>query len=149
MRAVAVVGGVWVLLGMGLLLAGPGRTWQRRLPTLVPGIATTLAVALLVWAIGWLVKVVMLSRMIAERVENTPGLIRGGFTIDTLPGLGLVLALSGSVAAAMALSGLSQWCLRGRWIHAFSGLGLLVGGVVVAVVVRPWDAEPLWSVVFV
>jgi hypothetical protein len=147
-RAVAIAGGVWVLVGMAVLLAGPTGAWQRQLNTFVPGIAITLAVTLTVWSIGWLVKIVMLSRLIAEKVQETPGLFQGGLRVDTQPGLGLFLALGGSIGAAVVLSGLSQWCLRGRWSHAFSGLGFLVGALVLAAVVRPWDAEPLWNVVF-
>jgi hypothetical protein len=147
-RYVAGAGAVWVVVGMLVLLIGPAAHWRRRLTTAVPGIATAVAVMLTVWCLGWLVKVVVLSRRIADRVDETPGLPRGGFQVDTQPGLGLYLALGGSIAAAVAANGLSQWCLRGRWGYAFSGVGFLAGAAVAAALVRPWTAESLWKALF-
>lgn len=147
-RYLAIGNGLWVVLGMLLLLVTPGGEWYQRLSTIVPGIAICLAVTLTVWSLGWLIKVVMLSRLIAERVDETPGLPRIGLQVETHPGLGLYLAMGGAIVAAVALSALMQWCLRRRSSQAFSGLGVLAGAVILAVVVRPWTAEALWRVLF-
>lgn len=135
-RGLAIGGGAFVLAGTAILLAWRAPQRPRRLLAIwVPGVGIAVAVALFVWNLAWLVKVVMLSRLLNEEAAG----------LRALPGLGLYIALGASIAAAVALNALSRWSLKGGWVIAFQGAGLVVAAAVALAVIQPQDAGKLWE----
>lgn len=132
----AIAGAVLILLGtLGAVLLRGSPGLSRGLATWVPGVGLVFVMILLVWLVAWLFKVVMFSRLLnGEEVG-----------LQAQPALGLYVGLCGVLLAAVAVSGLSRWGLRGKWLYAFQVGGILIGAGLMAGLIRPWDAADLWD----
>jgi hypothetical protein len=114
----------------------------------VLAVAMAGAVLMLVWFVGWVVKIVMLSRKINEEVAKDSEIVSsftGQISYTTMPGTGLFIALGCSVLAALCLSMALTNVSKRAWAYVAQGGGLLVGLLLVAALVRPWNADEVYS----
>jgi hypothetical protein len=113
------------------------------------GAAMAGSMMMLVWFVGWVIKIVVLSRKMQAEAANsdTVGSVEMTVTISTMPGVGLYLAMGCSLVAGLCLSMALTNASKRVWAYAAQGAGLLLGLVVLAAVVQPWNIDALNKVV--
>jgi hypothetical protein len=138
---VAIAAAVVLAAGIGVAYLGrqQGAVYGLGLGCIVAGVVC--AVALLVWDISWVWKIVSLSGEIFRDMDKRPG----EMTYNTAPKLGLYIAAGLAAAAALVLSLACDLRVKRFWIYTAEALGLIIGGVILLMVVKPWDAERLYD----
>lgn len=165
---------VAILLTVGFLLAISG-VMQRKLSeqilnaTLLAGLG--FGILLTIWSLAWFWKVVTFSHTMQKGLEEVRvGTRTAEFAIRPFPGIGLfiqVLAglflayLFSQVASrlnklrkqlflAEKMKGVSRQAVEklymgNKLLRIAEAVGVLMGGIILALIVKPWEAEGLWK----
>jgi membrane protease YdiL (CAAX protease family) len=165
---------VAVVLTTGFTLAVSGAL-QRKLSeqilnaTLLAGLAW--GILLTIWSLAWFWKVVTFSHALQKGLEEVRfGARTAEFTIRPFPGMGLfVVVLAGLFLAylfsqvasrlnklrkqmflAEQMKGVSKQAVEKLYmgrklLRIAEGVGVLLGGLILVLLVRPWEAETLWK----
>lgn len=127
--------GFLVATGFGLgFLATQLKLGNEKIASYATLFAAAASITFLIWTVGWIGKVTMLSR---------EGASLGGS--DTLPGLGLAIATGLSAVLAYLTSFLGGRYVSKKIVYLWEGGGLLVGALLLVVVTQPWTAEELFK----
>lgn len=163
-----------VLLAAGLVLALSGLLEWKKAElflnvTLLGGLGS--GIVLIVWNLAWVWKMLTLAqRMQQGLAEVKTGLRATNFTYQPFPGIGYFVALLASLfiaycfsQAATRLSKQRKEMFRAEQLRGVSRqaverlsmsrkhlliaevAGLLLGGLILALVVQPWKADDLWT----
>jgi hypothetical protein len=139
---------VLTLIGFVLAVSGVlGQTRAWRLATAMTLAAEAISMMLLCWALAWVWKVVTLSTTIRQWSEtgSQVGDNEISSSVATFPGLGLLIGLGLAVGAAYVFSLLGGRLTRRGWVYAADLVGLLLGGLVLVLLVRAWEARSLFD----
>jgi hypothetical protein len=138
---VAIAAAALLAAGIGVAFLGrmQGPVYGMGLGCIVTGVVC--AVALLVWEIAWVWKIVELSREMSRELDKSPG----AYTYNTKLQMGLYVLVGLAAAAALVLSLACDLRVKRFWIYSAEALGLIIGGVILLMVVKPWDAEKLYD----
>lgn len=163
-----------VLLTIGFLLAISG-ILQRKLSeqilnaTLLTGLG--FGILLTIWSLAWFWKVVTFSHIMQKGMEDVrPGLRTAEYAVRPFPGMGLfVLVLAGLFLAylfsqvasrlnklrkelflAEKMKGVSRQAVEKLYmgrklLRIAEAVGVLLGGLVLVLLVKSWEADGLWK----
>jgi hypothetical protein len=135
---VACIGTVVWGLGFGPLEAQLSGPLRERIGIAIAGVALVLVVLY----VAWIGKAVAMSRAMHDAQHTADGF----HSWTTAPGIGLYLGAGGALVALVIVSAVVRRISEGGlWLRLGELGGLLVGGLLVVVVVTPWDGSVLWS----
>jgi hypothetical protein len=134
------------LAGLGLLLpADPSPGVRQGRDLVLLSLLAGLSLVIL-WLLAWVIKVVMLSRKINEKLSGeTPGFKAGNIVTTTMPGLGLFIGLGAAIAAAICVNIVASSLTKRHWVYVAQGVGLLLAVAIVLPLTQPWTAEKLFD----
>jgi hypothetical protein len=125
-----------------------GETGSRSAAMAAILVLVATSVLLLIWQLTWVWKTVTLAEAIrAEADRPQVGLAARTVTSTTRPGLGLYIGMGLAVACAYVFSNLASRVSRTLWCRLAELIGLLLGGLVLLLMVRAWDAQALWDAI--
>jgi hypothetical protein len=145
---VACVLAALALAGLGLLLpADPSPGVRQGRDIVLLSLLGGLSVVVL-WLLAWVIKVVMLSRKINEKLSGeTVGGFIGSIVRTTMPGLGLFIGLGAAVAAAICVNIVASSVTRRQWVYIAQGVGALLAAAIVLPLTQPWTADKLFDAI--
>jgi hypothetical protein len=136
-----------ILIGFGIAASGlldQGISW--RTAGIVALIGECISILLLCWQLAWIWKIITLSELVRKDAERTQiGPFAATITTSTNPGLGLFIGMGCAVFAAYAFSNLAGHFNRRVWGYVADLSGVALGGLVLWLVVRPWNADALFQ----
>jgi hypothetical protein len=145
--------GLVLLLGFVLAWTGLlGLRASRFVAASLAMVGEAASIVFLCWGLAWIWKAVALSDSIREFTDRSQALhaqdaVVGRFdatvTTSTYPGLGLFVGIGLSMVAAYMFSMLSSRLIGRGWGYLADVTGLVLGGVVLALVVAPWNTQAI------
>lgn len=125
-------------------LLGPDASWPLGTAAVLIGTATS--IMLLGWQLSWIWKIIMVSEEIRKGVQPQQiGAATMTITTSTFPGLGIFIGLGLAVAAAYVFSNMVGKFTKHLWGRLAELGGLLLGGLMLALVVRAWEGKALFD----
>jgi hypothetical protein len=104
--------------------------------TIIGSLVGGWAMAVLLWLVGFVWKVLTLSSKVNELMQNRGFGVQ--FKVSITPGIGLWIGMGVALAVVVIFSTLMSIRQKTLWIYLGEGVGLLLGVLMMTVAVQPW-----------